>query len=247
MQSGDCLWCRSILGLCGRIPSQSNLLSSRGVRGRLLPDSGSPCHLADELEGGRCGVQRKDWVPQRSLTVPWPNDQDSQNHIRCHIHTLWYHLRPLQPLQWDQNQHRVITQLQRFVVKLASQVCWTPLRSCSWAPPWDRSVGEPEGGTLGDSTSGCIHQCLPWPLTNHPPLASGDFVLYTIKHGSKCSPVFCNIWHSRQGSTTFNLYLIYFQVGTDTGYFPSASFAPSCHYVLDTSVPTNMTYDHSHF
>ena len=140
-----------------------------------------------------------------------------------------------------------MTQLQRFVVKLASQVCWTPLRSCSWAPPWDRSVGEPEGGTLGDSTSGCIHQCLPWPLTNHPPLASGDFVLYTIKHGSKCSPVFCNIWHSRQGSTTFNLYLIYFQVGTDTGYFPSASFAPSCHYVLDTSVPTNMTYDHSHF
>ena len=43
------------------------------------------------------------------------------------------------------------------------------------------------------------------------------------------------------------LDILYEQVGTDTGYFPTASFAPSCHYVLNTSGPTNMTEDHSHF
>ena len=43
------------------------------------------------------------------------------------------------------------------------------------------------------------------------------------------------------------LDFLYEQVGTDTGYFPTASFAPSCHYVLNTSGPTNMTEDHSHF
>ena len=94
---------------------------------------------------------------------------------------------------------------------------------------------------MGDSSSGCMHRCLPWPLTNHPAMASGKSLQTSV---STCSPVCFDILHL---STKLNPDIVYFQVGTDTGYFPSASFAPTCHYVLDTSGPTNMTYDHSHF
>ena len=80
----------------------------------------------------------------------------------------------------------------------------------------------------------------PHARANHRALASGKSLqtivsvyMFSYLHFFKC--------------TKLNLNIVYFQVGTDTGYFPSASFASSCHYVLDTSGPTNMTSDHSHF
>jgi len=61
-------------------------------------------------------------------------------------------------------------------------------------------------------------------------------------------------WETRLRAASISVYLglllitlLWHLVGTDTGYFPSASFAPTCHYVLNTSGPTNMTNDHSHF
>jgi len=61
-------------------------------------------------------------------------------------------------------------------------------------------------------------------------------------------------WETRLRAASIGVYLglllitlLWHLVGTDTGYFPTASFAPSCHYVLNTSGPTNMTEDHSHF
>ena len=43
------------------------------------------------------------------------------------------------------------------------------------------------------------------------------------------------------------LYKESFQIGTDSGYFPSTKYSETCHYVLDSNYQHyNQTVDHTH-
>ena len=92
---------------------------------------------------------------------------------------------------------------------------------------WPYSVS---GWDLGGKAEDCVHLCLPTaPAVNYP-VALGKLVTVVTAQISE------------QSSHLF------FQFGTDTGYFPASSHADTCHYVVDANYSnSNVTVDHTHF